>query len=248
MCTMATIELDPLFVRAIRLMNSTTVRDADEQIRLMLEEAIKQKYGASKTITVIEKESAVKRESARKEEVVVVGESGTESGRPSPEVVDLDDDEFGLGILEDDLTCVVCHGMGVTARNQLVECVECHSLYHQECHSPPVTDINDVRSVWYCATCSRTVSKPPARASPKVPERADTSPFKSKPPSGRSTPNAPPSLPKSPAGASGSKAGSATGQSKAGPPKVNIVSADKRLQDMKKKAAAKLHEKRKHPK
>ncbi|XP_063231727.1 integrator complex subunit 12-like [Bacillus rossius redtenbacheri] len=234
---MATIELDPHFVRAIRLMNSTTVRDADEQIRTMLEEAVKQKYGTAKTIAVIEKESMGK----RKEEVVVVGESGPESGRPSPEVVDLEDDEFGLGILEDDLTCVVCHGMGVTARNQLVECVECHALYHQECHSPPVTDMNDARSVWYCAGCAKAVGKPPARASPKFLERQDAAPFK--PPSGRSTPNATPAaLPKSPAGAGGSKL------AKPAPPKVNIVSVDKRLQDMKKKAAAKLHEKRKHPK
>ena len=28
---------------------------------------------------------------------------------------------------------------GVGSGNQLVECQECHSLYHQECHAPPMT-------------------------------------------------------------------------------------------------------------
>jgi integrator complex subunit 12 len=52
-------------------------------------------------------------------------------------------------------------GMDVVARNQLVECVECHSLYHQECHQPPVAeaDMNDPRSAWYCLNCSKAMSK-----------------------------------------------------------------------------------------
>lgn len=50
--------------------------------------------------------------------------------------------------------------MAVGAGNNLVECLECHSLYHQECHNPPVTqDVNDPRFVWYCASCSKTMNK-----------------------------------------------------------------------------------------
>lgn len=58
-------------------------------------------------------------------------------------------------ILEDDLTCVVCKGMDVGARNRLVECDDCHSLYHQECHTPTIQDtlIDVPKSIWYCSGC-----------------------------------------------------------------------------------------------
>lgn len=49
----------------------------------------------------------------------------------------------------------------VFPRNRLVECQECHALYHQECHKPPVTDqdVNDPRLVWYCAKCTKSLKK-----------------------------------------------------------------------------------------
>lgn len=58
-------------------------------------------------------------------------------------------------ILEDDLTCVVCKGMDVGARNRLVECGDCHSLYHQECHTPTIQDtqIDVPKLIWYCSNC-----------------------------------------------------------------------------------------------
>nr|CAD7607126.1 unnamed protein product [Timema genevievae] len=280
---MASIELDPVFVRAIRLLNSNTAKDAEEQLKSMLEEAIKQKYGNTKSLgnLVIEKESLVKRDSCisssrkddtRKElEKVDLGGnsqpgsrrgSGDTSRQQSPEIVDLDDDDFALGILEDDLTCVVCRGMDVTARNQLVECIECHSLYHQECHQPPVADVNDVRSVWYCSSCTKVISKVPARSSPKLHDRelphkmeAVSNPFKRSESSksnsgGRSTPVGSSNSSKSSSSSSGmsSSKNGGSSSSKNIVPKVNIVSADKRLQDMKKKAAAKQLEKRKHVK
>ena len=48
-----------------------------------------------------------------------------------------------------------------TPGNRLVECQDCHSLYHQECHKPAVTqkDVTDPRLVWYCAKCTRTIKK-----------------------------------------------------------------------------------------
>lgn len=97
------------------------------------------------------------------------------SSRTSP---DVDDGDLALEIFEDDLNCTVCEftlyilfihiisfdiennftdnwfqvckGMSVGARNRLVECSDCHSLYHQECHKPPISenDINDPRVVW----------------------------------------------------------------------------------------------------
>ena len=58
--------------------------------------------------------------------------------------------------------CVVCSsGNGSMAGNQLVECHECHELYHQNCHKPHITDqsINDPRHVWYCRNCSKQMKQ-----------------------------------------------------------------------------------------
>ncbi|KAJ8383000.1 hypothetical protein SKAU_G00037780 [Synaphobranchus kaupii] len=67
-------------------------------------------------------------------------------------------DDFAM---EMGLACVVCRQMTVTSGNQLVECQECHNLYHQECHKPQVTDkdVNDPRLVWYCARCTRQMKR-----------------------------------------------------------------------------------------
>uniref|UniRef100_A0A3Q1HSR5 Integrator complex subunit 12 n=1 Tax=Acanthochromis polyacanthus TaxID=80966 RepID=A0A3Q1HSR5_9TELE len=78
-------------------------------------------------------------------------------------------DDFAM---EMGLACVVCRQMTVTMGNQLVECQECHNLYHQDCHKPQVTDkeVNDPRLVWYCARCTRQMKrmaqKPPQKPSP----------------------------------------------------------------------------------
>ena len=51
--------------------------------------------------------------------------------------------------------------MTVTMGNQLVECQECHNLYHQDCHKPQVTDkeVNDPRLIWHCARCTRQMKR-----------------------------------------------------------------------------------------
>lgn len=63
--------------------------------------------------------------------------------------------------MEMGLACVVCRQLDVTPRNRMIECQECHSLYHQECHRPPVTDneVNDPRHVWYCIRCTKNMRK-----------------------------------------------------------------------------------------
>ncbi|XP_030046625.1 integrator complex subunit 12 [Microcaecilia unicolor] len=63
--------------------------------------------------------------------------------------------------MEMGLACVVCRQMTVFSGNQLVECQECHNLYHQDCHKPQVTDkdVNDPRLVWYCARCTRQMKR-----------------------------------------------------------------------------------------
>lgn len=63
--------------------------------------------------------------------------------------------------MEMGLACVICKQIEVTQGNQLIECQECHSLYHQECHRPPASDydVNDPRRVWYCAKCVKSMKK-----------------------------------------------------------------------------------------
>lgn len=46
---MATLELEPDFVKGLRLMFSTS-RDAQDSLRAMLDEAIRTKYGTSKSL------------------------------------------------------------------------------------------------------------------------------------------------------------------------------------------------------
>ncbi|KAG8454129.1 hypothetical protein GDO86_000680 [Hymenochirus boettgeri] len=67
-------------------------------------------------------------------------------------------DDFAM---EMGLACVICRQMTVYSGNQLVECQECHNLYHQDCHKPQVTDkdVNDPRLVWYCARCTRQMKR-----------------------------------------------------------------------------------------
>lgn len=78
--------------------------------------------------------------------------------RDTPPDIIQTDNTLALEILEDDLTCVICKGMDVGARNRLVECLECHSLYHQECHVPHILDsqIDVPGLVWYCSNCSKS--------------------------------------------------------------------------------------------
>lgn len=42
--------------------------------------------------------------------------------------------------------------MDVGARNRLLECSDCHMLYHQECHKPIVTN-QDSFDTWVCQNC-----------------------------------------------------------------------------------------------
>nr|XP_058970170.1 integrator complex subunit 12-like [Pocillopora verrucosa] len=64
---------------------------------------------------------------------------------------------------------ICCRDESKIPGNQLVECHECHSLYHQRCHEPRVVDseVNDPRHVWYCVQCVRRMREMASSASPK---------------------------------------------------------------------------------
>ncbi|XP_015113539.1 integrator complex subunit 12 [Diachasma alloeum] len=179
-------DLDSHFVQGLRLLHSSN-KDSVDQLRSLLDEAIKQKHGLSKMLcNVLHKKYTM-------EEPVLSDHSSTSSKRSksssssskhshkssksdSPEELiartppDLliSDDPLGE-ILEDDLTCVVCKVMDVGARNRLVECADCYALYHQECHTPhiPDTQIDAPKTLWYCSNCIKAhqpaKDKPPPK-------------------------------------------------------------------------------------
>ncbi|NP_001072325.1 integrator complex subunit 12 [Xenopus tropicalis] len=80
---------------------------------------------------------------------------------PVPDLSSFDETSADDFAMEMGLACVVCRQMTVFSGNQLVECQECHNLYHQDCHKPQVTDkdVNDPRLVWYCARCTRQMKR-----------------------------------------------------------------------------------------
>ncbi|XP_011162442.1 integrator complex subunit 12 isoform X2 [Solenopsis invicta] len=225
---MTQLELDPQFTQGLRLLYSTN-KDSAEQLRALLDEAIKQKYGPSKMLSNVLHKKYMMEEpvlsdhsssSSKKSKSSSSSKHSNKSSknsspvnlpaRDTPPDILQSDDTLALEILEDDLTCVICKGMDVGARNRLVECHECHSLYHQECHVPHILDsqIDNVpKQVWYCSNCSKSqVSK--ERNSPKTVIES-----KSK-------------EQKKPSSSSGAKV----------TPNIHIISADKRLKDMMKKA------------
>lgn len=58
--------------------------------------------------------------------------------------------------LSDDLPCVICRRIDLSAKNRLIECSKCTSLYHQECHSPQIKDsdlVNGQELSWCCSNC-----------------------------------------------------------------------------------------------
>ncbi|XP_070565066.1 integrator complex subunit 12-like [Ptychodera flava] len=85
-------------------------------------------------------------------------DTGDEDSNDKTEDSTTDADDFAM---EMGLACVLCRQLDVAPGNQLVECQECHNLYHQKCHKPPASDadVNDPRVVWYCGRCSRNMKK-----------------------------------------------------------------------------------------
>ncbi|XP_028661024.1 integrator complex subunit 12 [Erpetoichthys calabaricus] len=94
---------------------------------------------------------------------------------PIPDLSSFDETSADDFAMEMGLACVECRQMTVTSGNQLVECQECHNLYHQDCHKPQVTDkdVNDPRLVWYCARCTRQMKRM-AQKTQKPPQKAAT--------------------------------------------------------------------------
>lgn len=180
----------------------------------------------------------------------------------------------------EDLHCVVCGRIDLSAKNRLIECTKCNALYHQECHTPQISDTeltNGQESTWCCVSCNSKAVKPRAVSSPAKSYSSSSSSSSNSSSSSvtlvatSTAPAAQTSISSSSKrerehskssssssssrhhhhsssskhertssrSSTGDKNGS--GNSKLVTPSINIISADKRLQNMKKKAA-KTHE------
>ncbi|XP_041976136.1 integrator complex subunit 12 [Aricia agestis] len=236
---MSSIDFDPAIKLCLKYLHSSA-SDSTEQLRLTLDDTIRQTYGNSKTLGNVlpkkylneekmESPSRSKHKSdknaASTKTVAIPQQSPQQIQIPERENDDsVMDGDLAFDFLQEDLTCVVCRQIAVQAGNRLVECDACHALYHQDCHKPVISD-EDMASGWSCATClssqsfAATYSTKSSPAS-KSPTRVSGSTTPVKISSGSSPP------------------------SKVVTPNINIISADKRIQIMKKKAA-KQHEKKK---
>ncbi|XP_070507541.1 integrator complex subunit 12-like [Chironomus tepperi] len=78
-----------------------------------------------------------------------------------------------------DLTCVVCRQMDNSANNQLFECIECHQLWHQLCHSTKIPNDADQNS-WTCSTCKKKEGSSKSIKSYESSESSSSSSYKHK--------------------------------------------------------------------
>ena len=268
------IDLDPFYAKSIAALYSKEHFRTNEAslLQKIVEDSIKAKSGKEKDLTAIVNSCMKQSFEEYKNLSGNIEESKTASSS---------EHELELDLLKEDLMCVVCNGMGIGVRNQLLECSDCHSLYHQECHRPVVSQ-QDATNTWVCQNCKdvKKLQKSPSRP------RASTPPYSSKSVKATSSSSSSSSsshhstslsgssssyksskspmsttvlklssssgkLPSRPSPTSTPNSSSASSSSSSSSrnlvtPTINIISADKRIQSMKKKAA-KLQEKRKLP-
>ncbi|KAK9497916.1 hypothetical protein O3M35_003815 [Rhynocoris fuscipes] len=261
-------EIEPWAMKTLLLLQSRS-EDAPYKLREMLVETIQQKYGGRRTWRPVPPvpRSWLAEFRAKKQ----LNQDGDEfmrrvvhSESPVPRSPDSNvsessdsssDESKGIMIemVEDELSCIVCNEVGGNPYD-LVECAECHSHYHKECHSPPISDrdVSDPRVVWYCRRCAKTIRVTIPSSLSSLKHAAKTISVKS---TTHGVLSSPPIVSKHFGGSYGtpskkinvSKLATNIVQLKGHSPTINIISADKRLQIMKKKAARK-QDKRSAPK
>ncbi|KAG6446443.1 hypothetical protein O3G_MSEX004435 [Manduca sexta] len=142
---MSSIDFDPSIKLCLKYLHSSAT-DSTEQLRLTLDEHIRQMFGSAKTLgNVLPKKylNEEKMESPRLKSkidksavaktVPIPQQSPQQIQIPERENDDgsVMDGELAFDLLEEDLTCAVCRQIAVQAGNRLVECESCHALYHQ---------------------------------------------------------------------------------------------------------------------
>lgn len=144
----------------------------------------------------------------------------------------------------EELFCATCGDVHTSLRNQLVECCDCHLLYHQDCHKPVILEA-DAKSDWQCSKCRSSLpvsesvltSSSSSSSSPTVFATMKTTSSSSSPHSSSSSKSGGGGHRKSGGGGGSSGSTSKSSKSGSGSGSSNILSADKRLANMKKKAA-----------
>lgn len=167
---MTQLEIDQQYIKSITSLHTseTFIRQEPLIIQLALEEAIRTKTGKSVDFTSliapsIKQKADELKNIANAAALALIEETKTASSS---------DNELELDLLKEDLMCIICkyvlflnllcirikfnnyifRAMDVGARNRLLECVGCHSLYHQECHRPIVSQ-EDADQDWLCQSC-----------------------------------------------------------------------------------------------
>ncbi|CAH0562615.1 unnamed protein product [Brassicogethes aeneus] len=249
-------DIDTNFVKCIGYLHASENLTVGDKVplQIFLEEAIKSKTGTTKDFTSL---VSVCLKQHRIDDIKIINYEESKQSNS--------DNELELDLLKEDLLCIVCNEMDVGARNRLLECSDCHSLYHQECHKPVVT-LEDSFDGWVCQNCKDANKKKQqvssSNASSSVPSSSSSSKSSKSSSSHRHSSSSSSykssSKDKYKSSSSSSKSSSSSSKpssssssasssrSSAPPHNLNIISADKRLQIMKKKAA-KLQEKKKLP-
>ncbi|BES90026.1 Hypothetical proteinD [Nesidiocoris tenuis] len=250
----------------LHLQSSST--DSVHALRDMLCEAIQTKYGHRRNIKPVPVLGPNNKVYMSPDELTTHKQKKTSDHAKAPVSPD-NSANNSIGSASDDsrdelkldLTCCVCESAVFCPWNPIVECADCKAGYHKECHDPEIMeDVSDPRVVWYCCNCSKAMQSKP-KSMPSLPllnsnKTSSSSSSSGKQSSGTRRSNSPPvSLPSSSYTSSksssfGGKRPSSnklsvlsSGSTKPHNPKINIISADRRLQIMKKKAARK-HDKR----
>lgn len=159
----------------------------------------------------------------------------------SDPVINIDSDSESETEKVEPYSCCTCKESYVLMGNSLVECLECHSMYHQNCHNPPIIDINlnDPRIVWYCINCRQKDSqKTESRSSGKESKKSSSKNVSGSKSSSKTS--------QAKSSSSKSKSSSANSSPKHYPPTSSTMMSvmEKRVQMMKKKAAKKTEKKK----
>ncbi|CAA3033306.1 integrator complex subunit 12, partial [Olea europaea subsp. europaea] len=139
-----TTQFEASLLKAMQLLHSPS-KDATDQLKAMLDGCLAQRKAPPTMPVPKQSITAIKPVVANKQPVPV----------HNPIIVPSDDIDLTGS------SCAVCKQVDQKGGNEIVECQECHTLYHQECHDPRLENVNvrDPRFVWYCSTCTNRRKK-----------------------------------------------------------------------------------------
>lgn len=186
----STETVDPYIAVALKLLHSSAP-DSAEKLRTMLDNEIQKNHDKSKLITnLLTKKQLTDEKNApgsgfkkikqkkpeevkviKQPEIIPILDDDSSSAKKSENDDDMNIDEQSF---IDDLYCVTCRQIDSSANNQLFECIECHSLHHQLCHNPKISNEANLTS-WVCSSCKSKKEKEGSSKSTKSYESSSSS-------------------------------------------------------------------------